>query len=118
MQPYYKVLCLITSISKSNSYERRKYFKILISDQLIVIYLYIDIWQIARFIDPCTDIWQIDRCRPYFLCLMGERFGWSQKAGTDDKLLTKTYDYAIENEQSLKWIDNHRYDTSVTQVSN
>lgn len=47
---------------------------------------------------------------------MGERFGWALKPGTDDKLLTKTYDYAIENEQSLKWIENHRYDTSVTQV--
>ncbi|XP_061175870.1 uncharacterized protein LOC133184810 [Saccostrea echinata] len=59
---------------------------------------------------------EIERCRPYFLCLMGERFGWSQKSDSNDELLSKTYDYAVENYPSLKWIDEHRYNTSVTQL--
>ena len=59
---------------------------------------------------------QIDRCRPYFICLMGERFGWSQKTGNTDELLNASYDYAIDNYKNLKWIDGFRYDTSVTQV--
>ena len=61
-------------------------------------------------------LFKIERCRPYFICLMGERFGWSQRKGEDDDVLNMTYDYAIENYPNLKWIDEYRYDSSVTQV--
>eukprot|EP00057_Strongylocentrotus_purpuratus_P006384 XP_011660858.1 PREDICTED: uncharacterized protein LOC576310 isoform X1 [Strongylocentrotus purpuratus] len=59
---------------------------------------------------------EIDRCRPYFLCLLGDRFGWSQKEGEVDELLNKSYDYAIENFSHLKWIEEYRFDSSVTQL--
>ncbi|CAG2252128.1 NPHP3 [Mytilus edulis] len=59
---------------------------------------------------------EIDRCRPYFICLMGDRFGWSQREDKKDETLNMTYDYAIENNPNLKWIDDYRYNTSVTQL--
>ncbi|XP_063416779.1 uncharacterized protein LOC134699017 [Mytilus trossulus] len=59
---------------------------------------------------------EIDRCRPYFICLMGDRFGWSQTEENKDETLNMTYDYAIENNPNLKWIDDYRYNTSVTQL--
>lgn len=62
-------------------------------------------------------LFQIERCRPYFICLMGDRFGWSQTEVKKDEILNMTFNYAIENNPNLKWIDNYRYNTSVTQVS-
>ncbi|XP_071504967.1 uncharacterized protein [Diadema antillarum] len=59
---------------------------------------------------------EIDRCRPYFICLMGDRFGWSQTEDEVDELLSKSFDYAVENFSNLKWIDKHRYRCSVTQL--
>ncbi|KAL4237053.1 hypothetical protein ACF0H5_005437 [Mactra antiquata] len=59
---------------------------------------------------------EIDRCRPYFICLMGERFGWSQRTGETDELLNTTYDFAIDNNPNLSWIKQYRFDTSVTQL--
>ncbi|XP_030833932.1 TPR repeat-containing protein DDB_G0287407 [Strongylocentrotus purpuratus] len=59
---------------------------------------------------------EIDRCRPFFLCLLGDRFGWSQKEDEVDALLNKTYDYAIENFSLLKWIEEYRFNSSVTQL--
>ncbi|XP_052059702.1 uncharacterized protein LOC127700331 [Mytilus californianus] len=59
---------------------------------------------------------EIERCRPYFICLMGDRFGWSQTEEKKDETLNMTFDYAIENNPNLKWIDNYRYNTSVTQL--
>ncbi|KAK3101549.1 hypothetical protein FSP39_004391 [Pinctada imbricata] len=59
---------------------------------------------------------EIDRCRPYFIALLGSRFGWSQNKEKEDNALMKTYDYAVENIPNLKWIDEHRFDTSVTQL--
>ncbi|KAL4236673.1 hypothetical protein ACF0H5_005057 [Mactra antiquata] len=59
---------------------------------------------------------EIERCRPYFICLMGERFGWSQKTGSSDEVLNMTFDYAIEHNPSLAWVKDYRYDTSVTQL--
>ena len=58
---------------------------------------------------------QIERC-PYFLCLMGHRYGWCQKSDTNDEGLTRSFDYAVENCPSLKWINDFRFDTSVTKV--
>ncbi|XP_053394800.1 uncharacterized protein LOC123525710 isoform X2 [Mercenaria mercenaria] len=59
---------------------------------------------------------EIDRCRPYFICLMGDRFGWSQKSDKKDEVLDMTYNYAIENHPGLTWIEKYRYDTSVTTL--
>ncbi|XP_041471148.1 TPR repeat-containing protein DDB_G0287407-like [Lytechinus variegatus] len=59
---------------------------------------------------------EIDRCRPYFLCIIGDRFGWSQREGEVDELLNKSYDYAIANFNHLKWIDEYRFNSSVTQL--
>ncbi|XP_064632184.1 uncharacterized protein LOC135490720 isoform X2 [Lineus longissimus] len=60
---------------------------------------------------------EIDKCRPYFICMMGDRFGWCQKQGEPDQMLDKSYTYAIENHnKTLGWIGDYRYDTSVTQL--
>ncbi|VDI39379.1 Hypothetical predicted protein [Mytilus galloprovincialis] len=59
---------------------------------------------------------EIDRCRPYFICLMGERYGWSQRKEDPDDVLNSTFDYAIESYPNLKWIDEFRYGSSVTQL--
>jgi hypothetical protein len=61
---------------------------------------------------------QIDRCRPYFLCMMGERFGWSQQEDSPDELLNNSFDFALQNfPHQLGWLEKHRYGTSVTQVA-
>jgi len=49
---------------------------------------------------------------------MGDRFGWCQTLENVDEVLNMTYDYAIENNPNLNWIDEYRYDSSVTQVIN
>ncbi|KAL3870127.1 hypothetical protein ACJMK2_042738, partial [Sinanodonta woodiana] len=59
---------------------------------------------------------EIDRCRPYFICLLGERFGWCQTREKPDELLNNSYNYALDNFPPLSWIDQNRYDTSVTQL--
>lgn len=59
---------------------------------------------------------QVERCRPYFICLLGDRFGWSQTEEKKDELLNKSYDFAIENFKALGWLDDFRYSTSVTKV--
>ena len=61
---------------------------------------------------------QIDRCRPYFVCLLGERFGWCQQTeDRSDKLLDQSFDYAIKQDpKGLGWIEDHRVGTSVTKV--
>ncbi|XP_038058559.1 uncharacterized protein LOC119729838 [Patiria miniata] len=59
---------------------------------------------------------EIEKCRPYFICLMGDRFGWSQRQTRPDKLLNKSYDYAIENFKPLEWIDQYRFESSVTKL--
>eukprot|EP01105_Mastigella_eilhardi_P013589 TRINITY_DN3099_c0_g1_i3.p1 TRINITY_DN3099_c0_g1~~TRINITY_DN3099_c0_g1_i3.p1 ORF type:complete len:1200 (+),score=287.12 TRINITY_DN3099_c0_g1_i3:441-4040(+) len=55
---------------------------------------------------------EIDRCRPYFLCLLGERYGWHQTPGTPDLLLQKTFSRASFE---FPWIDKFR-DASVTEL--
>jgi hypothetical protein len=49
---------------------------------------------------------------------MGDRFGWCQTLENVDNVLNMTYDYAIENNPNLNWIDEYRYNSSVTQVIN
>ncbi|XP_033109971.1 uncharacterized protein LOC117111194 [Anneissia japonica] len=58
---------------------------------------------------------EIDKC-PYFICLLGDRYGWSQKEVLPDKLLNRTYNVAIENHSRFNWIDSFRFDTSVTRL--
>lgn len=61
---------------------------------------------------------QIERCRPYFVCMMGDRFGWCQRANEPDKLLNQSFDYAIGNfPAQYQWLESYRYDSSVTQVT-
>ncbi|VDI57556.1 Hypothetical predicted protein [Mytilus galloprovincialis] len=87
-----------------------------------VFFTYVDLrWGITKeqtshgqTISICLQ--EIDRCRPYFICLMGDRFGWCQTEDKPDDVLNMSYDYAIENNPKLKWIDKFRYDTSVTQL--
>ncbi|XP_022091330.1 uncharacterized protein LOC110979639 [Acanthaster planci] len=59
---------------------------------------------------------EIEKCRPYFVCLMGDRYGWSQTQHKPDKLLNKSFNYAIENFKPLEWIEQYRYETSVTKL--
>ncbi len=48
--------------------------------------------------------------------MMGERFGWSQEEGKPDQKLNQSFDYAVETNKQLKWVDEYRYGASVTQV--
>ena len=59
---------------------------------------------------------QVDKCRPYFICMMGDRYGWSQQEKQKDDLLNESFTYASNSHQSLKWVDDYRFDTSVTKV--
>jgi len=58
------------------------------------------------------DHFVVDRCRPYFLCMLGERYGWSQPEQGDDQLLSFTYSQAIEH---YPWIQEYR-DRSITEL--
>ena len=49
---------------------------------------------------------------------MGDRFGWCQRREKVDSVLNMTYDYAIQTNPNLKWIEDYRFDASVTQVRN
>lgn len=65
----------------------------------------------------CAMFLQIDRCRPYFICLLGERFGWSQQEADGDKALMKSFDIAIQKSpEKFGWIDDFRTGFSVTNV--
>ncbi|XP_072039857.1 uncharacterized protein [Amphiura filiformis] len=59
---------------------------------------------------------EVERCRPYFICLLGDRFGWSQTEEKKDELLNKSYDFAIENFKALGWLEDFRFSTSVTKL--
>ncbi|XP_038072011.1 uncharacterized protein LOC119740704 [Patiria miniata] len=87
-----------------------------------VFFTYVDLrWGITE--NQTTDgetisicLREIEKCRPYFICLMGDRYGWSQTQKKPDKLLNKSFNYAIENFKPLEWIDKYRYETSVTKL--
>lgn len=56
---------------------------------------------------------EIDRCRPFFICMMGERYGWHQPSGAaEDATLAKTFKNASE---SYAWTQNYR-DRSITEL--
>eukprot|EP00727_Mastigamoeba_balamuthi_P000082 m51a1_g10070 hypothetical protein (1394) ;mRNA; f:13934-19564 len=54
---------------------------------------------------------EVDRCRPWFLCMLGERYGWSQ-GDRQDELLAKTFAQA---EPQYPWITKYA-DRSVTEL--
>jgi hypothetical protein len=53
----------------------------------------------AQTINVCLS--EIDRCRPYFITLLGGRYGWAQPDHGVDDLLKRTHDRAAE---SFPWI--------------
>jgi len=58
---------------------------------------------------------EIDRCRPYFLCMLGYRYGWAQPAdprAPRDALLQKTFATASAD---FSWIQKYS-DRSVTEL--
>ena len=59
---------------------------------------------------------EVDRCRPYFLCLLGERYGWHiPPNGDGDELLEITFDNTIIFNPQFDWINSFR-DRSVTEL--
>ena len=65
----------------------------------------------GQVIKICLD--EIDECRPYFICFLGFRNGWSLiDKNKNDKLLIKTFDFAAKFYQ---WIYKYK-DKSVTEL--
>eukprot|EP01094_Clydonella_sp_ATCC50884_P023492 TRINITY_DN564_c0_g1_i1.p1 TRINITY_DN564_c0_g1~~TRINITY_DN564_c0_g1_i1.p1 ORF type:complete len:1379 (-),score=445.40 TRINITY_DN564_c0_g1_i1:244-4380(-) len=58
----------------------------------------------------CFD--EIDRSN-YFVCLLGERYGWSATGGAPDALLQSTFENAIRD--GHKWLGRYR-DRSITEL--
>ncbi|XP_030831949.1 TPR repeat-containing protein DDB_G0287407 [Strongylocentrotus purpuratus] len=87
-----------------------------------VFFTYVDLrWGITeqqskggRTIEICLR--EIDKCRPYFICMMGDRFGWSQSSKFKDELLDKSYDTVVDAYRQFKWVDDYRFNSSVTQL--
>ncbi|KAH3745330.1 Tetratricopeptide repeat protein [Pelomyxa schiedti] len=55
---------------------------------------------------------EIDRCRPWFFCLLGQRYGWSHSENSRDALLTKTFANASSK---FPWIMKFQ-DRSITEL--
>lgn len=51
---------------------------------------------------------EIDRCRPYFIGLLGERYGWIPP--------TKYYRRDLLEREDLQWLKDHQGGTSVTEL--
>lgn len=64
----------------------------------------------GRTIQLCLD--SIDQCRPYFMCLLGDRYGWSQDKTEGDDLLCRTFDIAAKTHP---WVQGYR-DRSPTEL--
>ncbi|KAH3758308.1 Tetratricopeptide repeat protein [Pelomyxa schiedti] len=57
---------------------------------------------------------QVERCKPYFLCMLGERYGWSRcTSGENSATLTKSFRQA--EDCGFPWIQN-TLDSSVTEL--
>lgn len=85
----------------------------------LVNFVYIDFrWGITsedsaggKVLDLCLG--EIDKCRPYFLGILGQRYGWSQQSSSiTDHALGETFDKAMEKHP---WVDSYR-DRSITEV--
>jgi hypothetical protein len=62
-----------------------------------------------------TCLREVDRCRPYFVALLGERYGWAQHRDAPvDTLLTRTLAHAIAM-PGFAWLDALR-DRSMTEL--
>ena len=57
----------------------------------------------------CLD--EIDKCRPYFIGILGKRYGWANLDGKDD-LLNQTFDLA---ESRFPFLNQYR-DRSITEI--
>lgn len=56
---------------------------------------------------------EIDKCRPYFIGILGERYGWSQaKDFIKDRLLEQSFESAASQ---FPWILDYK-DRSVTEI--
>lgn len=58
---------------------------------------------------------EIDNCRPYFVCMLGNRYGWAQPSDAKrprDAALSKTFDVAA---REFDWIRKYE-DRSVTEL--
>lgn len=63
-----------------------------------------------------TCLREVERAHPYFLCMLGERYGWhdmSDITNMKDELLEKTFDNAVA--AGYGWVDRFR-DRSVTEL--
>ncbi|KAH3766478.1 tetratricopeptide repeat protein [Pelomyxa schiedti] len=55
---------------------------------------------------------EIDKCRPWFFCMLGDRYGWSHTDNARDDLLTKTFANASSQ---FPWIMSY-VDRSITEL--
>ncbi|KAH3763455.1 tetratricopeptide repeat protein [Pelomyxa schiedti] len=55
---------------------------------------------------------EVDNCRPWFVCMLGERYGWHQPPGTPDLLLQKTFGRASLD---FPWVAKHPQ-ASITEL--
>eukprot|EP01125_Pyxidicula_operculata_P016146 TRINITY_DN552_c0_g1_i1.p1 TRINITY_DN552_c0_g1~~TRINITY_DN552_c0_g1_i1.p1 ORF type:complete len:1462 (+),score=367.44 TRINITY_DN552_c0_g1_i1:741-5126(+) len=60
---------------------------------------------------------EIDRCRPYFVSMLGGRYGWAQPLGSGprDKLLEKTFANAMSANVEYSWLKKYD-DRSITEL--
>jgi hypothetical protein len=58
----------------------------------------------------CLD--EVDACRPFFICMLGERYGWHLTGEGDESLLEKTFDIGAKHYQ---WVGEQRH-RSVTEI--
>jgi len=61
-------------------------------------------------LDICLS--EIDRCRPYFICMLANRYGWAKQGDKPDPMLDKTLEFAKKN---FAWIEQYK-DRSVTEL--
>lgn len=64
----------------------------------------------GRVLQLCLG--EVDRCRPFFVCLLGERYGWSHAIRETDELLDRTFANAQER---YPWITDYK-DRSITEL--
>eukprot|EP01105_Mastigella_eilhardi_P019218 TRINITY_DN450_c0_g1_i3.p1 TRINITY_DN450_c0_g1~~TRINITY_DN450_c0_g1_i3.p1 ORF type:complete len:1376 (-),score=324.64 TRINITY_DN450_c0_g1_i3:50-4144(-) len=55
---------------------------------------------------------EVDRCRPWFISMLGERYGWCHSENEKDELLTKTFANAVAK---FPWIMKYT-DRSITEL--
>eukprot|EP00750_Incisomonas_marina_P024529 INCI5124.2.p1 GENE.INCI5124.2~~INCI5124.2.p1 ORF type:complete len:1327 (-),score=287.09 INCI5124.2:1886-5278(-) len=58
----------------------------------------------------CLD--EVDACRPFFICMLGERYGWHLTGEGDESLLETTFDIGAKH---YPWVAEQR-NRSVTEI--